>query len=97
MHLFAIASLKNRALIALVTVVVALFGVISMGGLRQELMPSVQFPTIAIVTSYPGASPEVVNEDVSAPIEAALRGVPSLERTTATSSTNSSVVLAEFT
>jgi HAE1 family hydrophobic/amphiphilic exporter-1 len=97
MYLFATASLKNRALIALVTIVVALFGVISIGGLRQELIPSVQFPTIAVITSYPGASPEVVNEDVSGPIEAALRGVPNLERTTATSSTNSSVVLAEFT
>ena len=97
MHLFTAASLKNRALIALVTIVAAVFGVLSMGSLKQEIMPSVQFPTIAVLTTYPGASPDVVNNDVSEPIETALRAVPDLETTTATSSTGSSMVLAEFT
>ncbi|WP_082677902.1 efflux RND transporter permease subunit [Leucobacter chromiiresistens] len=97
MHLLTALSLKNRALIALVTIVAAVFGVIGAGSLKQELMPSVQFPTIAVVTSYPGASPEVVNNDVSTPIETALRGVPQLESSSATSSTGTSTVLAEFT
>ena len=97
MHLLTRFSLKNRALIALVTIVAAVFGVIGVGSLKQELMPSVQFPTIAVITSYPGASPEVVNGDVSGPIETALRGVPQLESTTATSSTGVSTVLAQFT
>lgn len=97
MHLFTTASLKNKALIVLVTVVAMFFGVISLLGLRQELMPSVQFPAIAVVTSYPGASPEVVNNDVSQPIEEAVRGVPGLERTSSTSSTGASMVLLEFT
>ena len=97
MHLLTALSLKNRALIALVTIVAAVFGVIGAGSLKQELMPSVQFPTIAVVTSYPGASPEVVNNDVSVPIETALRGVPQLETSSATSSTGTSTVLAQFT
>ncbi|MFD5599304.1 efflux RND transporter permease subunit [Leucobacter sp. NPDC058333] len=97
MHLLTALSLKNRALIALVTIVAALFGLIGVGSLKQELMPSVQFPTIAVVTSYPGASPEVVNKDVSVPIETALRGVPQLETSSATSSTGTSTVLAQFT
>ncbi|MCB1273313.1 MAG: efflux RND transporter permease subunit [Leucobacter sp.] len=97
MHLLARLSLKNRALIALVTIVASVFGFLAVGSLKQELMPSVQFPAVAVVTSYPGASPEVVNNDVSGPIETALRGVPGLEQTTATSSTGASMVLAEFT
>ncbi|WP_053352240.1 efflux RND transporter permease subunit [Leucobacter musarum] len=97
MHLLTALSLKNRALIALVTIVAAVFGLIGVGSLKQELMPSVQFPTIAVVTSYPGASPEVVNKDVSVPIETALRGVPQLESSSATSSTGTSTVLAQFT
>ncbi|WP_442915671.1 efflux RND transporter permease subunit [Leucobacter sp. UCMA 4100] len=97
MHLLAKVSLKNRALIALVTIVACLFGVISMSGLKQELMPQVQFPAIAVVTSYPGASPEVVNNDVSVPIEEAVSGVASLERSSSTSSTSASMVLLEFT
>ena len=97
MQFLTALSLKNRALIALVTIVAAVFGTLSMSSLKQELMPSVQFPTVAVMTTYPGASPEVVNNDVSTPIETALRAVPNLETTTATSSTGSSVVLAQFT
>ncbi|MBL3685989.1 efflux RND transporter permease subunit [Leucobacter zeae] len=97
MHLLTAFSLKNRALIALVTIVAAVFGLLGVGSLKQELMPSVQFPAIAVVTTYPGASPEVVNTDVSGPIETALRGVPQLESSTATSRTGSSTVLAQFT
>lgn len=96
MHLFAVFSLRNRALIALVTVVTAIFGGLAMSSLKQELIPSVSFPTLVIVTSYPGAAPEVVNTDVSTPIEAAIQGVAGLEGTTATSTTNASTVTASF-
>ncbi|MET0354131.1 MAG: efflux RND transporter permease subunit, partial [Plantibacter flavus] len=91
MHLLSVLSMKNRALIALVTIVAAVFGVLAVGGLKQELIPSVQFPQLAIITSYPGAAPEVVNDDVSTPIETAIQGVPGIESTSATSSTNSSL------
>ena len=96
MHIFTVLSLKNRALIALVTIVAAVFGFLGVNSLKQELMPSVEFPVIAVMTTYPGASPEVVNNDVSDPIETALRGVPQLETTTATSSTGMSMVIAQF-
>ncbi|WP_242090383.1 efflux RND transporter permease subunit, partial [Microbacterium lacticum] len=43
------------------------------------------------------ASPDVVNNDVSTPIETAIQGVPGLESTTATSTTNASIVQASFT
>jgi HAE1 family hydrophobic/amphiphilic exporter-1 len=96
-HLLSVFSLRNRALIALVTIVVAVFGGIALTNLKQELAPSVQFPQIAIVSSYPGATPEVVNDDVSTPIEQAVQIIPGLEGTTATSSTSQSTVSAEFT
>ena len=97
MHLLTVLSLKNRALIALVTIVGAVFGFLGVSSLKQELMPSVEFPAIVVVTSYPGAAPEVVNNDVSGPIETALRGVPKLESTTATSTTGVSMIIAQFT
>nr|WP_202129889.1 efflux RND transporter permease subunit [Rathayibacter iranicus] len=89
--------MKNRALIALVTVVIAVFGGVALTGLKQELAPSISFPQLAVITSYPGAAPEVVNDDVSTPIETAIQGVPGLETTSATSSTNSSQISASFT
>ncbi len=96
MHLLAVLSLKNRALIALVTVVVGVFGVISFGSLKQELIPSIEIPQLAVVTVHPGASAEVVAQDVTVPVEAALQRVAGLEGTTATSSTGMSLVMAEF-
>ncbi|ROP64991.1 efflux RND transporter permease subunit [Curtobacterium sp. ZW137] len=96
MHLLSVFSLRNRALIALVTIVVAIFGGISLWSLKQELIPSVQFPQVAIVSAYPGATPEVVSNDVSTKIEQGIQAVPDLKSTTATSSTGQSVVSAEF-
>nr|MDQ2699154.1 efflux RND transporter permease subunit [Actinomycetota bacterium] len=97
MHLLAAISMKNRALIALITVVVAIFGGISLSSLKQELAPSIEFPQLSIVTAYPGASPDVVNTDVSTPIETAIQGITGLETTATTSSTGLSRVTASFT
>lgn len=97
MYKLAVLSLKNRALIALITVVVAVFGGLAMTSLKQELIPSVTLPQLVVVTAYPGAAPDVVNNDLSTPIETAIAGVPGLESTSSTSSTNMSIVTAAFT
>jgi len=89
--------MKNRALIALVTIVAAVFGGLALANLKQELIPSISFPQLAVVSTYPGASPEVVNNDVSTPVEAAIQGVPDLESTSSVSSTNQSIITAKFT
>ena len=96
MSQLAVLSLRNRALIALITIVAAVFGGLALTNLKQELIPSIEFPQLAIVASYPGASPEVVEHDVSTPIETAIQGVPGLDTSTATSTTNSSVIQASF-
>ncbi len=93
----AVLSLKNRALIALITIVAAIFGGLALTSLKQELIPSVEFPQLSILSTYPGASPDVVNNDVSTPIETAIQGIPGLESTTATSTTNASIIQASFT
>ncbi|MDR7184393.1 HAE1 family hydrophobic/amphiphilic exporter-1 [Microbacterium trichothecenolyticum] len=93
----AVLSLKNRALIALITIVAAIFGGLALTNLKQELIPSIEFPALIVVSTYPGASPEVVSNDVSVPIETAIQGVPGLESTSATSTTNASIVQASFT
>ncbi len=68
-------SLANRALVALATVAIAIFGVISMGSLKQELIPSLQIPTAAVVGAYPGSAPAIVEQQVTVPVETAARGV----------------------
>ena len=96
MHLLSVFSLRNRALIALITIVVGVFGSIALTSLKQELIPSLTFPQLVVVTAYPGAAPAVVDQYVSGPIETAIQSVEGLESTTATSSTNRSTVSASF-
>ncbi|ARC58125.1 Swarming motility protein SwrC [Frondihabitans sp. 762G35] len=96
MHLLSVFSLRNRALIALVTIVVAIFGGYALTALKQELIPDITFPQIAVVSTYPGASPQVVNDSVSGPIEKAIQVIPGLKSTTATSQTSTSNIAAEF-
>ncbi|MEY4043672.1 MAG: hypothetical protein RL529_1239, partial [Actinomycetota bacterium] len=59
----------------LITIIIAIFGLISVGALKQELIPSFETPQAAIVTTYPGASPEVIDKQVSEPIESAVRAL----------------------
>ncbi|MGO1254972.1 efflux RND transporter permease subunit [Microbacterium gubbeenense] len=96
MSKLSVLSLKNRALIALITICVAIVGGVSLTSLKQELIPTMELPALIVSTTYPGASPEVVEEDVSTPIEEAIQAVPGLDSTSATSSSNVSMVQAMF-
>ena len=96
MHRLAALSLGNRALIALITVFVAVFGVITMGQLRQELIPALEFPRISVLASQPGASPEVIDRQVAQPLEGALQAVEGLESSSSTSQTGFTTLSLSF-
>ncbi|WP_427018423.1 efflux RND transporter permease subunit [Pseudarthrobacter sp. P1] len=89
-------SLGNRALIALITIFAVVFGVITLGSLKQELIPSIEFPQITVVAAMPGASPDVVDKQVSGPLNAALGAVEGLESSTATSRSGLSTINLAF-
>lgn len=89
-------SLANRALIALITVFAVVFGVITLGSLKQELIPSIEFPQITVVSAMPGASPSVVDKQVSQPLESALNAVENLDSSTATSRSGVSTINLSF-
>ncbi len=96
MHRLAKLSLANRSVVALITAIVAIFGFVSLGSLKQELIPSIETPQAAIVTTYIGASPEVIDKQVSQPIETAVRALDGLVSSTTTSQSNISVIRVEF-
>ena len=96
MHRLAKLSLNNRSVVALATAIVAIFGFVSLGSLKQELIPSFQTPQAAVVTTYIGASPEVVDKQVSQVIENAIRQQDGLVSSTTTSQANISIVRVEF-
>ena len=89
-------SMKNRAFIALVTIVIMVLGLLSLNMLRRELIPPVELPAVAITATNPGASSEQMAEQVAEPIERQLSTVDNAVSTTATSSSNFSLITLEL-
>ena len=96
MFRLATASLANRSVVGLLTVLVIGGGLLSATALKQELLPSFEVPQASIVTAYPGASPEIVDAQVSSIIEDQVRTLDNLVNVRSTSSANLSVVRVEF-
>ncbi len=89
-------SLKNGAAIVIVAILVTVGGLWSASNLRKESMPDVNIPIVAVVTPYPGAAPSDVYDNVTEPLEKALRGVAGVKRVSAQSGDSVSMVVAEF-
>jgi HAE1 family hydrophobic/amphiphilic exporter-1 len=92
----ATASLANRSVVGLLTILIVASGLLSLTSLKQELLPSFEVPQASIVTPYPGASPEIVDAQVSSLIEDEVRTLNNLVTVRSTSSANLSVVRVEF-
>ncbi|MCL5958490.1 MAG: efflux RND transporter permease subunit, partial [Chloroflexi bacterium] len=96
MHFLAELSLRRGAVVVLAAVAILLGGVFVATRLKTELIPDVDFPVLTVVTTYPGAGPEDVAEQISKPIEQAISGVPRLESLQSTSAENLSFLVAQF-
>jgi HAE1 family hydrophobic/amphiphilic exporter-1 len=92
----ATASLANRSVVGLLTVLIVASGLLSLTSLKQELLPSFEVPQASIVTAYPGASPEIVDAQISSLVEDEVRTLNNLVNVRSTSSANLSVVRVEF-
>ena len=73
-----------------------LLGVISFLGMKTDLLPSLDLPFVVVITPYPGASPEKVEQLVTRPLEAALGTSSGLSSMNSTSNENSSMIFLEF-
>ena len=96
MFRLATTSLANRSVVGLLTILIVASGLISLSSLKQELLPSFEVPQASIVTAYPGASPEIVDAQISSLIEDEVRTLNNLVNVRSTSSANLSVVRVEF-
>src|SRR5476651_27791 len=75
---------------------ILLVGAVAFRQLPVSALPQVDYPTIQVVTFYPGASPDVMASSVTAPLERQLGQVPGLQQMTSTSSDGSSVITLQF-
>ena len=73
-----------------------LVGLVAYTQLPVSALPEVDYPTIQVVTFYPGANPDVMASSVTAPLERQFGQVPGLSQMTSTSSLGSSIVILQF-
>ena len=81
---------------SLLMVAIMLAGAVAYKQLPVSALPEVDYPTIQVVTFYPGASPDVMASSVTAPLERQFGQVPGLQQMTSTSSDGSSVITLQF-
>ena len=81
---------------SLLMVGILLVGAVAYQQLPVSALPEVDYPTIQVITFYPGASPDVMASSVTAPLERQLGQVPGLQQMTSTSSDGCSVITLEF-
>ncbi|MER5325106.1 efflux RND transporter permease subunit [Streptosporangium roseum] len=89
-------SLANRSLVIMIAVVLSAFGAFAIPSLKQQLLPSLSFPGAFVVAPYPGASPEIVEEQVTKPIEDSFQGIEGVTEVTSTSQEGVSQVQVAF-
>ena len=81
----------------LLMIAILLGGALAYRLLPVSALPQVDYPTIQVVTFYPGASPDVMASSVTAPLERQFGQMPGLNQVTSTSSSGSSVITLQFT
>src|SRR6187551_1811792 len=81
---------------SLLMVAILLSGIFAYRQLPLSALPEVDYPTIQIVTFYPGASPDVMTSSVTAPLERQFGQVPGLKQMTSVSSFGCSIITLQF-
>ncbi|MBQ8866959.1 MAG: efflux RND transporter permease subunit [Bacteroidaceae bacterium] len=89
-------AVKKPIMTTLCFVAVAIFGLFSLSKLPIDLMPDIETNTIMVMTAYPGASAEDIENNVTRPLENTLNSVEYLKHITSKSSENISIVTLEF-
>lgn len=87
----------NRPVLATVfSIIIVLFGFIGMTFLGVREFPSVDPPIITVSTSYPGANSDVIETQITEPLEQSINGIPGIRTLTSSSSQGSSRITVEF-
>ncbi|SDQ01832.1 multidrug efflux pump [Mucilaginibacter sp. OK268] len=89
-------SIKRPVLATVMSVVIVVFGIIGYKFLGVRDFPSVDPPIISVSTSYAGANADVIESQITEPLEKAINGVPGIRNLSSTSSVGSSNITVEF-
>src|SRR5690625_7118197 len=85
-------SLNNKFAIWILTIMVIVMGLFSGLNMKQEMMPNINLPNLSVITTYPGAAPDDVAEEVTVPIEQRIQNLEGVELVSSSSLANASTV-----
>lgn len=89
-------SVKKPFTVLVAVIVVLVIGFVSLTEMKTDLLPEMSMPYMMVITTYPGASPEKVEENVTKPMEGSLGTVNGVENVTSASAENYSMIMLEF-
>ena len=89
-------SVKKPYTVFVAAILIIVLGVISFTNMITDLLPTMELPYVVVVTSYPGASPEKVEQMVTRPLEAVLGTSSGLKNISSVSGENSSMIVLEY-
>ncbi|KPJ59316.1 MAG: hypothetical protein AMJ46_11795 [Latescibacteria bacterium DG_63] len=90
------ASIKRPVAVSMIVTAVIVFGLVSLGRLRVELLPNISYPSLTIQTEYEDAAPAEVEQFVTRPIEEAVGVLPGLAKVRSVSRPGQSEVTLEY-
>ena len=93
---FTRVSLKNPVFATMMMLALVVLGIFSYQRLKVDQFPNIDFPVVVVIADYPGASPEIVETEVSKKIEEAVNSIAGINALTSRSYEGSSVVVIEF-
>ncbi len=89
-------SVKKPFTIFVAVIAVIVLGVVAFTRMTPDLLPNMDFPYVMIMTTYPGASPEKVEAEITRPMEQTMSTLDHIHEVSSTSSENYSLVMLEF-
>ena len=89
-------SVKKPLTVFVAVIAVLVLGVVAFLKMTPDLLPNMDFPYVVIVTTYPGATPEKVEAEISKPMEQSMSTLEHIKEISSTSSENVSMLTLEF-
>ncbi|HYP70419.1 MAG TPA: efflux RND transporter permease subunit [Variovorax sp.] len=93
---FTRVSLKNPVFATMVMLALVVLGLFSYQRLQVDQFPNIDFPVVVVITDYPGASPEIVESEVTKKVEEGVNSIAGINALTSRSYEGQSVVIIEF-
>ena len=93
---FTQVSLKNPVFATMVMLAIVVLGLFSYQRMQVDQFPNIDFPVVVITAEYPGASPEIVESEVTKKIEEGVNSIAGINALTSRSYEGQAVVIMEF-